>query len=305
MASDKPLFVLVLAGPTASGKTSMAIRLARHYHTEIVSADSRQFYREMRIGTAAPTAEELKSVPHHFISHLTVAEPYDVARYETEALALLSKLHEKHQLVVLTGGSGLYIDAVCMGLDNIPETSAEVRNKVNALFQQQGLEGLQLMLSQLDPAYYKVVDKRNPRRLQRAIEVCLQTGNPYSFYRKRLVQPRPFKVIWTALEVERVELINRINMRVEHMLSLGLLDEVRSLYPYRHLNALNTVGYQELFRYLDKTSRLEEAISEIKVNTKQYAKRQMTWFRKNKQYQWFDSLAFDRIVAVADQQMKS
>lgn len=303
MTSDKPLFVLVLAGPTASGKTSMAIRLAQHYHTEIVSADSRQFYREMRIGTAAPTDVELASVPHHFIRQLSVDEPYDVARYESEALALISKLHEKHQMVVLTGGSGLFIDAVCMGLDNIPETSAEVRNKVNRLFQQQGLQGLQLMLSQLDPVYYKVVDKRNPRRLQRAIEVCLQTGNPYSFYRKRQAQPRPFSVIWTALEVERTELINRINLRVEHMLSMGLLDEVRSLYPYRHLNALNTVGYQELFRYLDKTSGLEDAISDIKVNTRQYAKRQMTWFRKNKQYQWFDPAAFDRIVAFADQQM--
>ena len=280
-------YLVVIAGPTASGKTATAIQVAKALGTEIISADSRQFYKELPIGTAAPTKEEQSEVQHHMIHNLNVEDKYDVADYENDVLALLKKLFINHDTVVLTGGSGLFIDAVCKGLDSIPDISDEVRNKVNKLYEEGGLYALQNEVQRLDPEYYNIVDKYNPRRLQRAVEVCYQTGLTYSSFRNNTAKVRDFKIIKVALLWDRNELISRINLRVEKMVSEGLLEEAKAMYPKRHLNSLNTVGYKELFEHFDGKATLNEAIEHIKINTRQYAKRQMTWLRKNNDYQWF------------------
>lgn len=280
-------YLIVIAGPTASGKTATAIKIAKVLDTVIISADSRQFYKEIPIGTAAPTKEELSEVQHYMIHNLNVEDRYDVADYEKDVLILLKKLFLEHDTVVMTGGSGLFIDAVCNGLDSIPDISEENRNKVNELYQKGGLNALQNELQNLDSEYYNTVDKYNPRRLQRAVEVCYQTGLPYSSFRKNNVKERDFKVIKLALLWDRNELITRINKRVENMVRDGLIEEARKMYPKRQLNSLNTVGYKELFQYFDGKISLNEAIEQIKISTRQYAKRQMTWLRKNNDYQWF------------------
>ena len=280
-------YLVVIAGPTASGKTATAIQVAKALGTEIISADSRQFYKELPIGTAAPTKEEQAEVQHHMIHNLNVEDKYDVADYENDVLALLKKLFINHDSVVLTGGSGLFIDAVCKGLDSIPDISEETRNKVNKLYEEGGLFALQNEVQRLDPEYYNIVDKYNPRRLQRAAEVCYQTGLPYSSFRNNTAKSRDFKIIKVALLWDRNELISRINLRVEKMVSEGLIDEAKAMYPKRHLNSLNTVGYKEIFEHFDGKASLNEAIEHIKINTRQYAKRQMTWLRKNNDYQWF------------------
>ena len=283
----KDKYLVVIAGPTASGKTATAIKVAKALGTEIISADSRQFYKELPIGTAAPTPEEQSEVQHHMIHNLNVEDKYDVADYEQDVLDLLKKLFVNHDTVVLTGGSGLFIDAVCKGLDSIPDISEDVRNKVDELYKKGGLIALQNEVERLDPEYYNVVDKYNPRRLQRAVEVCYQTGLTYTSFRKNTVKQRDFKIIKVALLWERNELISRINLRVENMVKEGLLEEVKSMCSKRHLNSLNTVGYKELFEYFDGKVSLNEAIENIKINTRQYAKRQMTWLRKNNDYKWF------------------
>lgn len=280
-------YLVVIAGPTASGKTATAIKVAKALGTVIISADSRQFYKELPIGTAAPTKEELSEVQHYMIHNLNVEDKYDVADYENDVLALLKKLFINHDTVVLTGGSGLFIDAVCKGLDSIPDISEETRNKVEKLYQDGGLAALQNEVQRLDPEYYNIVDKCNPRRLQRAVEVCYQTGLTYSSFRNNTAKVRDFKIIKVALLWERNELISRINLRVENMISEGLLEEARAMLPKRHLNSLNTVGYKELFEYFDGKVTLNEAVEQIKIDTRQYAKRQMTWLRKNNDYQWF------------------
>lgn len=280
-------YLIVIAGPTASGKTATAIKIAKVLDTVIISADSRQFYKDIPIGTAAPTKEELSEVQHYMIHNLNVEDRYDVADYENDVLILLKKLFLEHDTVVMTGGSGLFIDAVCNGLDSIPDISEENRNKVNELYQKGGLNALQNELQNLDPEYYNTVDKYNPRRLQRAVEVCYQTGLPYSSFRKNNVKERDFKVIKLALLWDRNELITRINKRVENMVRDGLIEEARKMYPKRQLNSLNTVGYKELFQYFDGKISLNEAIEQIKISTRQYAKRQMTWLRKNNDYHWF------------------
>ena len=285
MMKDK--YLVVIAGPTASGKTAAAIKVAKALGTEIISADSRQFYKELPIGTAAPTPEEQSEVQHHMIHNLNVEDKYDVADYEQDVLDLLKKLFVNHDTVVLTGGSGLFIDAVCKGLDSIPDISEDVRNKVDELYKKGGLIALQNEVERLDPEYYNVVDKYNPRRLQRAVEVCYQTGLTYTSFRKNTVKQRDFKIIKVALLWERNELISRINLRVENMVKEGLLEEAKSMCSKRHLNSLNTVGYKELFEYFDGKVSLNEAIENIKINTRQYAKRQMTWLRKNNDYKWF------------------
>ena len=285
MMKDK--YLVVIAGPTASGKTATAIKVAKALGTEIISADSRQFYKELPIGTAAPTPEEQSEVQHHMIHNLNVEDKYDVADYEQDVLDLLKKLFVNHDTVVLTGGSGLFIDAVCKGLDSIPDISDEVRNKVDELYKKGGLIALQNEVERLDPEYYNIVDKYNPRRLQRAVEVCYQTGLTYTSFRKNTVKQRDFKIIKVALLWERNELISRINLRVENMVKEGLLEEAKSMCSKRHLNSLNTVGYKELFEYFDGKVSLNEAIENIKINTRQYAKRQMTWLRKNNDYKWF------------------
>ena len=280
-------YLIVIAGPTASGKTATSIQVAKALGTEIISADSRQFYKELPIGTAAPTPKEQSEIQHYMIHNLNVEDKYDVADYEKDVLTLLKKLFINHDTVVLTGGSGLFIDAVCKGLDSIPDITEETRNKVNKLYQEGGLTALQNEVQRLDPEYYNIVDKYNPRRLQRAVEVCYQTALPYSSFRNNTAKVRDFKIIKVALLWERNELISRINQRVENMISEGLLGEAKAMYPKRHLNSLNTVGYKELFEYFDGKASLNEAIEHIKINTRQYAKRQMTWLRKNNDYQWF------------------
>lgn len=280
-------YLIVIAGPTASGKTATAITIAKALRTVIISADSRQFYREIPIGTAAPTREELSEVEHFMIHNLSIEDRYDVADYEKDVLLLLKKLFLNHDAVVMTGGSGLFIDAVCNGLDSIPDISEETRNRVNDLYEKGGVVALQNELQHLDPEYYEIVDKQNPRRLQRAIEVCYQTGLPYSSFRKNNTKERDFKIIKLALLWERNELITRINKRVENMINDGLVEEARSVYHKRNLNSLNTVGYKEMFQYFDGDISLNEAIELIKISTRQYAKRQMTWLRKNNDYRWF------------------
>lgn len=304
MNPDKKKYVLVIAGPTASGKTETAIKLAKAFGTEIVSADSRQIYKEMTIGTAVPSADELAAAKHHFVHHISVHQSYDVATYENEVLQLLEGLFKKYDLVILSGGTGLYLDAVCRGLDNIPETSPEIRARVDKLFRDKGLPALQKEVKKNDPDYYAKVDINNPRRLQRALEVIWQTGQPFSFYRKRQAIPRYFETIWTAIETDRQQLYSKINLRVESMVNNGLVEEARKLYPYKDLNALNTVGYKELFAYFEGKTTLNEALEQIKTNTRQYAKRQLTWLRKNTEYKWFRKDDFESLLSYVKQNIE-
>lgn len=300
---DKHL--VVIAGPTASGKTSTAIKVAQALGTVIISADSRQFYKEIPIGTAAPTKQELSKVQHYMIHNLSVEDDYNVADYEHDVLNLLNKLFLEHDTVVLTGGSGLFIDAVCNGIDFMPDISDENRESVKKLYQDGGLQALQEEVKRLDPEYYKIVDKQNPRRLQRAIEVCYQTGLSYFSFRNNIVKHRDFKIVKVAILWERNELISRINQRVENMIAEGLVEEARMMYPKRHLNSLNTVGYKEMFEYFDGKITLEEAIEQIKISTRQYAKRQMTWLRRSNDYKWFTVNEIDKMLEyINDQQSK-
>lgn len=297
--------LLVVTGPTASGKTSLAIQLALHFKTEIISADSRQFYKELPIGTAAATTFELNQVVHHFVGSISIVDTMDVATYEKEVLELLIRLFEKHDILILSGGSGLFIDAICHGLDDLPETSFEIRKKVQEIYLTEGLSGLQQQLEILDPDYFQLMDKQNPRRLQRALEVCLQSGKAYTSFRTRTRKKRPFDILKIAIQTDRDELIDRINDRVDKMMAEGLLDEVKKLLEHRSLNALNTVGYKELFDYLDGRYTLDQAVDKIKINTRRYAKRQMTWFRKNDEYNWFSINVVNQIIEFINQKMQS
>ncbi|MBQ6084025.1 MAG: tRNA (adenosine(37)-N6)-dimethylallyltransferase MiaA [Bacteroidales bacterium] len=288
--------LIVLAGPTASGKTATAIKLAKALETDIISADSRQFYKELSIGTAAPTEEELSQVNHFFVHHLSIDDKYDVADYEKDVIFLLKHYFKTNDVIVMTGGSGLFIDAVCNGLDAMPDISEEIRNRVTKMLEIEGLEALQKEVERVDPEYFQIVDKQNPRRLQRALEVFYQTGKPYSTFRRKNVAKRDFDIIKLAIHWDRDKLIERINKRVDLMMEQGLLDEVKSVYPKRHLNSLNTVGYKELFDYLDGKCTLEQAVEQIKINTRQYAKRQMTWLRKNNDYKWFTIEEIDEMI---------
>ncbi len=295
-------YLIVLAGPTASGKTATAIKLAKALNTVIISADSRQFYKEIPIGTAAPTENELSQVKHYFVHNLTIDNKYDVADYEKDVLYFLKDYFKTNNTAVMTGGSGLFIDAVCNGLDLIPDISDDIRTKVSSIYEKNGLRGLQKEVESADPEYYQIVDKMNPRRLQRALEVFYQTGLPYSSFRKRNPEKRDFEIIKLALLWDRTELIDRINARVDEMMYNGLLEEVRAVYPKRHLNSLNTVGYKELFDFFDGKCTLDEAVEQIKINTRQYAKRQMTWLRKNQDYHWYTiDQVDDMIRLVIDQ----
>ena len=278
--------LIVIAGPTASGKTAFAIKFAKALNTVILSADSRQFYKEMSIGTAAPTEEELSQVQHYFVHHISIEDKYDVADYERDALQLLEELFKTHDAVVMTGGSGLFIDAVCNGIDAMPDIKPEIRQKVENLLKEGGLKALQDETQRLDPEYFAIVDQQNPRRLQRALEVCYQTGKTFTSFRSGNAVKRNFDIKKYALLWEREALIERIDKRVDLMMEQGLLEEAKSLYPKRHLNALNTVGYKELFAFFDGQCTLPEAVELIKIHTRQYAKRQMTWLRRDVGYQW-------------------
>lgn len=293
--------LIVIAGPTASGKTAFSIQLAKALNAVIISADSRQFYKEMSIGTAAPTAKELLQVKHYFIHHISIEDKYDVADYERETMQLLDELFKTHNQVVLTGGSGLFIDAVCNGIDAMPDVTPEVRQKVETMLKESGIEALCKELQQIDPEYFAIVDKQNPRRLQRAIEVYYQTGQPFSSFRTGTSAKRNFEIKKYALLWDRQDLIKRIDSRVEWMLNNGLMKEAKALYPKRQLNALNTVGYKELFAFLDGSCALEDAIEQIKIHTRQYAKRQMTWLKKDPSYRWITIHELQDVVKELEQ----
>ena len=287
--------LVVIAGPTASGKTSLSIRLALHYQSEILSADSRQFYRKMDIGTAKPSKEELEKVPHHFINSLGIDEKYNVGRFEEEALKKTSLLFKNYDILFLTGGSGLYIDALCNGIDDLPGTEISVREELNRIYKTEGIEALQKKMLETDPEYYTQTDKNNPHRLIRALEVSIISGSKYSSFRKNISKKRDFITKKIGLLIDRVELYNRINLRVDAMIKNGLVKEVQALLPYRNENALQTVGYKEIIEFSDHKISLDEAIEAIKQNTRNYAKRQMTWFRKDKEIHWFEPEEFGSI----------
>ena len=277
----KQKYLIVIGGPTASGKTGVAIKIAQHFQTEILSADSRQFYREMSIGTAKPTKNELAAITHHLVNFISVHENFTVGDFERKALEILDHLFLEKDVVILTGGSGLYIRALCEGLDQFPEVPSQVRTDLIEQYEKDGIEYLQKELADKDPDYFKIVDKQNPQRLIRALEVCIASGASYSSFRIKANTIRPFKTINIQLEWERAALYDRINQRVDNMIKTGLIEEARKLYPLKHLNALQTVGYQELFDYFDKKITLEEAVELIKRNSRRYAKRQLTWMRKD------------------------
>ncbi|WP_298899035.1 tRNA (adenosine(37)-N6)-dimethylallyltransferase MiaA [uncultured Psychroserpens sp.] len=284
----KNKYLISIVGPTAIGKTALSIKLANYFNTEIISADSRQFYSDMQIGTAAPTPSELATAPHHFIKHLSVENYYNVGAFENDAIALLKTLHKEHQVVIMVGGSGLYVNAVTKGLDDLPKVDIAIREQLNTKLQTDGLEALQFQLKQLDPKAYQSIAIDNPQRMIRALEVCLSSGKPYSSFLKGKDKVRAFKTITIGLTADRAIIYDRINRRVDLMIDEGLIDEVKSLKSKQKLNALNTVGYKELFKYLNGEWDLNFAISEIKKNTRRFAKRQLTWFKKNEDTLWFD-----------------
>lgn len=280
--------LLTIVGPTAIGKTRMAIALATHFGTEILSCDSRQFFKELRIGTAVPSAEELMAAPHHFIQHKSIFEAYSVGDFERDVIALLDKLFKKHDVVVMVGGSGLYAKAIIDGLDDFPEVDEVIRQELNEAYAQKGIEYLQELLKTLDEVQYNQMDVQNPQRLIRALEVCRASGKPYSSFLQRKEKQRDFTSVQIGLTADRTEVYERINKRVDMMLEEGLLIEAQDMMPYKHLNALQTVGYKELFPFFEGECSFEAAIEAIKMNTRRFAKRQFTWFQKDKRIKWFD-----------------
>lgn len=288
MTSDRKQTLVVIVGPTGSGKTAVAVQLAQRLGAPILSTDSRQVFRGMAIGTAQPTAEELAAATHYFIADREVSDDYNAGRFEVEALALLEQLFGSHDYVIAVGGSGLYVDALCNGFDPLPQADPALRRTLEERLQREGLPVLAAELERLDPDYWAEVDRCNPARVLRALEVCLLTGQPYSAQRKGVQRERPFRIVKIGIDVPREELYDRINRRVDDMMREGLLAEAEQLYPLRHLNALRTVGYQELFTFFDGDCSLEEAVDLIKRNSRRYAKRQMTWFRRDEAIRWFD-----------------
>lgn len=284
MAKEKHLIVIV--GPTAIGKTSLSVKLAKHYNCPILSADSRQFFKEIAIGTAKPTPEEMDGVPHHFIDSLSIHDEYNVGKFEDDAITLLVKIYEQKDVAILVGGSGLYVDAACKGIDDIPKDEA-IRNQLIDELNSSGIEALQLELKQRDPRHYENINIHNPQRLIRALEVCRLTGKTYTSFRKDQAKDRPFKIHKIGLNTDREIVYANINKRVDMMMKNGLLEEVRSVHQFKHLNSLNTVGYKELFQYLDRKISLDEAVELIKKNTRNFAKRQLTWFKKDKSTKWY------------------
>ena len=282
--SNKKL--ILIAGPTAVGKTSYAIKLAQEHNTEIISTDSRQFYRELKIGTATPTKEELAAAPHHFIGNLSISDYYNVSIYEKEAIIKIEELFKTHDTVIAVGGSGLYIDALCYGIDNLPDAEPKLRQEIKDKFAKYGIEYLQDEVRKLDPKYFENADIQNHKRLQRALEVCIQTGKTYSSQRSEKKQVRDFEIEKIVLNMPREILYDRINKRVDIMIEEGLIDEVKALIPYKDLNALNTVGYKELFQHFNNEISLEQAITDIKTHSRRYAKRQITWFKRYEDFNW-------------------
>ncbi len=289
MGFNNQNILISISGPTASGKTTLAIQLAKYFQTEIISADSRQFYREMEVGTAKPAAEELAAVPHHFINSHSVKDHFSVADFEKEVIEKLKLLFQKHRIVIIVGGSGLYLQAVYQGFDEMPDADLQEREKWNRLYQEKGLIFLQEELKNADPEYYGKVDLQNPQRIIRALEIFSSTGKPFSSLRTKTKKERDFKIIKIGINPERSVLYNRINERVNTMVEKGLVKEAGTLFPFQHLNPLNTVGYKELFEAFNKNIPVKEALEKIKQNTRNFAKRQITWFKKDEEIAWFSS----------------
>jgi len=292
--------VIIIAGPTGVGKTAVAIELARHFKTEIISADSRQCYKELNIGVARPSVEELDTVPHHFIASHSIHEKVDAAVFEQYALQKANELFQKHDIIIMAGGTGLYIKAFCEGMDDIPEVKEEIRNKIIQQYEANGREWLQKEVKLKDPEFYRVGEIQNPQRMMRALEVIESTGYSILYFRKGKKEKREFAIIKTALELPKEELHRNINTRVDKMIEAGLTDEVKNLLPCRDLNALQTVGYSEIIDYLDDKISLVKAAEQIKTNTRQYAKRQMTWFKKDKEIKWIERTEIDEMKSIVE-----
>ena len=279
--------LIVITGPTAVGKTQLTLELAKHYGIPVINADSRQIYKELKIGTASPTEEQLKQVRHYFVGSKSINDYYNASMYEQEVMQLLESLFTTSPVQMLSGGSMMYIDAVCNGIDDIPTIREDIRTEMKRRYQEEGLEALCEDLKKLDPEHYETVDRQNYRRVIHALEICYQTGKTYSSFRKQTKKERPFRIIKIGLNRDREELYKRINQRVDDMMAQGLLDEARAMTPYREVNALNTVGYKELFDYMDGRWPLEEAIERIKGNTRRYARKQLTWYKRDENIRWF------------------
>ncbi len=296
-------YLIVIVGPTGIGKTKTSIEIARHYNTEIISADSRQIFKELKIGTATPTEEELSAAKHHNIASQSIHDYYSAWEFEQEALKLTQQLFKKHNQLVLTGGSMMYIDAICKGIDELPTVDQELRDKLKRQYDTEGIESLKRILKQLDPDYYDQVDLKNSKRVIHAVEICLMTGKSYSSLRTNTIKKRPFNIIKVGLELEREEIYNRINLRVDNMIEMGLINEARQFYHNKELNSLNTVGYKELFAHFDGEYDQEKAIELIKRNTRRYAKKQLTWFKKDVDTKWFNPSEIENIISHIDSLM--
>jgi len=298
--TNKDYKIIVIVGPTAVGKTSFAIQLAQHLHTQIISADSRQCYTELNIGVAKPTAEELKAIPHYFINTHSVQEKVNAGVFEQYALQAVSIIFRQTNIAVLVGGTGLYIKAFCEGMDQMPKVEDSIRKEIAAEYETGGIQWLQNEIQRKDPAFWKIAEQQNPHRLMRALEITQQTGKSILSFRQNIKVERPFEVIKIGLELPKEELYERINSRVDRMMEAGLLEEVRSLLSFRSLNALNTMGYNELFKHIDGQISLAEAIEQIKVNTRHYAKRQMTWFKKDTSIIWYPATDLQLVACLKD-----
>lgn len=279
----------------------MCLDIAQHFGIPIINADSRQIYKELKIGTASPTIEQMRRVPHYFVGSLSLHDYYSASLFEQQVLEILQREFEHSDYALLTGGSMMYIDAVCNGIDEIPTVDDATREALKARLSSEGLEPLVEELRRLDPEYYEIVDKQNPRRVVHGLEICLMTGKTYTSFRKREKKKRPFRIVKIGLNRDREELYNRINQRVDQMMTDGLLDEAQRLYPMRHMNALNTVGYKEMFAYIDGTWTLEEAVERIKGNTRRYARKQLTWYKKDEQIRWFHPDEIEQIYSYISQ----
>lgn len=290
----KTLFVIV--GPTGVGKTSLCVKIAEKLNTVIINADSRQIFKEIPVGTAAPTKDERKLIKHFFVGNLHINEYYNASMYENDVLRLLNVLFKYKDNVILSGGSMMYIDAVCKGIDDIPSVDDTIRKTIQERFNNEGIEKIREELAKLDPEYFDIVDRKNPKRVIHALEICLSTGKTYTSFRKNTIKERPFRIIKIGLNRERQELYNRIDLRVEQMINDGLIQEALNVYQYRHLNALNTVGYKEMFEYLDGLSTLENTIFRIKCNTHKYCRKQLTWFKRDKDIHWFSPDNVEEII---------
>lgn len=279
--------LVILLGPTGVGKTELSLRIAEHFDSPIISSDSRQLYKDLPIGTAAPTPEQMARVKHYMVGTLDLTDYYSASNFEEDVISLLNTLHQTTPTVVMTGGSMMYIDAVCKGIDDIPTVTPEIREAIYTQFEREGLEPILAELKEADPIHYDEVDRMNYKRVIHAVEICRMTGKPYSSFRTNIKKERPFKIIKIGLTRDRDELCDRINRRVDQMMADGLLEEARKVYPYRHLNSLNTVGYKELFNYFDGEWPLDFAVEKIRRNSRVYARKQMTWFKRDEEIEWF------------------